>query len=114
MKIILDWDVTYDNPVCDRNTQTKGLAYWEPTRTDPKARRKIGTRDKGKGRTYIAFLYHTCQVFGVRITVDGPFKVDIRNGDLERLQKVKIIGRFSDGLSPNAQLRLDNDKLELK
>jgi hypothetical protein len=46
--------------------------------------------------------------------VNGPFKVDIRNGDLEELGGKKIIGLFSDQLGPNAQTRLDNDKLELK
>ena len=46
--------------------------------------------------------------------VDGPFKVDIHNGDLEGLERVKTIGLFSDGLGPNAQVRLDKDKLELK
>lgn len=50
----------------------------------------------------------------MRITADGPFKVDICNSDLKGLERVKIIGFFSDGLSPNAQSRLDNDKLELK
>lgn len=45
---------------------------------------------------------------------NGPFKVDIRNWDLEGLERVKIIGIFSNGLGPNAQLRLDNEKLELK
>jgi hypothetical protein len=60
-KIFMDWDLAYGNTVYDKNTKTKGLAYWEPTRTDPKARRKIGTRSKGKGRTYVTFLYHACQ-----------------------------------------------------
>ena len=82
----------------------------EPTHMDSKARRK----GKGKGRTYIAFLYHACQALGVRITADGPFKVDIRNGDLERLERMKILDIFNDGLGRNAQSRLDNEKLELK
>ena len=77
---------------------------------DSKARRK----GKGKGQTYIAFLYHACQALGVRITADGPFKVDIRNGDLERLERMKILDIFNDGLGRNAQSRLDNEKLELK
>ena len=55
-RIFMDWDLTYGNLVIDVNTQTKGLAYWEPTRTDPKARRKIGTRGKGNGHTYITFF----------------------------------------------------------
>ena len=45
---------------------------------------------------------------------NGPFKVDIRNGDLEELERVKIIGLFNDGVGPNAQARLDKDKLDLK
>ena len=45
---------------------------------------------------------------------NGPFKVDIRNGDLEGLERVKTIGLFSNGLAPNTQVRLDKDKLELK
>lgn len=80
---------------------------------DPRARRKIRTRDK-RQNIYIATIYHACQTLGVRITADGPFKKNIRNGDLEGLERVKIIGMFSDGLNPNAQSRLDNDKLELK
>ena len=60
-KIFMDWDLAYDNTVRDKNTKTKGLAYWEPTRTGPKARRKIGTRGKDKDRTYVVFLYHACQ-----------------------------------------------------
>ena len=59
-KIFMDWDVTYGNPVRDKNMQTKVLMYWEPTHTDPEAWRKIGTRCKGKGKTYIAFCYHAC------------------------------------------------------
>ena len=81
---------------------------------DSKAIWKIGTHGKGKGRMYIAYLYHACQILGVRIMANGPFKVIIRNGDLEGLERVKIIGLFSDGLGPNAQTRLDKDKLELK
>lgn len=81
---------------------------------DPKARRKINMRGKGKGRTYIAYLYHACQTLGIRIMANGPFKVDIRNGDLEGLERVKIIGLFNDRLGPNTQARLDKDKLELK
>ena len=113
-KIFLDWDLTYGNPVRDKNTQTKGLTYWEPTRTDPKARRKIGTRGKAKGRTYVAFLYHACQALGVRIADSGLFKVDIRSGDLEGLERVQIIGLYSDAEGPNAQAQLDKAKLELK
>lgn len=30
-KIFMGWDERYGNPVRDKNTQTKGLAYWEPT-----------------------------------------------------------------------------------
>ena len=100
-KIFMDWDLIYGNPVKNTNTQTKSLAYWEPTRVDPKARRKIGTRGKGKGRMYIAFIYHAYQTIGVRIMANRPFKVDIRNGDLEGLERMKIIGSFSDGLGPN-------------
>ena len=113
-KIFMDWDLAYSNTVRDKNTKTKGLAYWEPTRTDPKARRKIGTRGKGKGRTYVTFLYHACQALGVRIMADGPFKVDIRNGDLEGLERVKFIGLFNDVRGPQAQKQLEIAKLELK
>lgn len=109
-KIFMDRDVAYGSPVRDKNIQTKDLAYWEPTYTDHKTRLKIGTRDKGKDRAYIAFFYHECQALGVRLTVDGPFKVDIRSGDLEELERVKIIGIFSDGLGPNAQSRFDNGR----
>ena len=113
-KIFIDWHLAYGNPVRDKNTQTKGLTYWEPTRTDPKARRKIGMRGNDKGRTYVTFLYHACQTLGVRITVDGPFKVDIRSGNREGLEQVKIIGLFSDVLGPHAQKMLEMVKLELK
>ena len=113
-KIFLDWDLTYGNPVRDKNTLTNGLTYWDSIRTDPKARRKIGTRGKAKGRTYVAFLYHACQALGVRITECGLFKVDIRSGDLEGLEQVKIIGLFSDVIGPNAQKQLHIAKLELK
>jgi hypothetical protein len=34
----------------------------------------------------------------VQITADDPFKVDICNGDLEGLERVKIIGFFSNRL----------------
>ena len=71
-------------------------------------------RGKGKGRTYIAFLYHACQALKVRITADGPFKVDIRNGDLEGFERVKIIGLFGVVLDPHAQKRFDMAKFELK
>ena len=64
-KIFINWDVAYGNTVRDKNTKTKGLAYWEPTRIDPKTRRKIGIRGKGKGQTYVTFFYHACQVLGV-------------------------------------------------
>lgn len=50
----------------------------------------------------------------VRITADGPLKVDIRNRELEGLERVKIIGLFNNGLGPNAQSRLNNEKIELK
>ena len=40
--------------------------------------------------------------------------MDVRNGDLEGLERVKIIGLFSNSLGPNAQSRLDNEKLEVK
>jgi hypothetical protein len=50
----------------------------------------------------------------VRITADDPFKVDICNGDLEGLERVKISGFFSNRLGPNAQSRLENEKLKLK
>ena len=113
-KIFLDWALTYGNPIRDKNTQTKGLTYWEPTRTDLKARRKIETRGMTKGRTYVVFLYHACQALGVRITECGLFKVDIRSGDLEALKQVKIIGLFSDVIGPNAQKQLDIAKLKLK
>ena len=113
-KIFLDWDLAYGNPVRDKNTQTKGLTYWEPTCTHPKARYKIGRRGKCKGRTYVAFLYHACQALGVRTTADSPFKVDILNKDLERLERVKIIGLFSDVLGPHVYKRLEMTKLELK
>ena len=59
-KIFLNWDLAYGNPVRGKNMQTKCLTYWEPTRTDRKARRTIGTRGKGKGRTYVAFVYYAC------------------------------------------------------
>lgn len=62
----------------------------------------------------MALLYHACQALGVRIMVNGPFKVDIRNGDLEGLERVKIIGLFNDEMGLNAQARLDKDKLDLK
>ena len=110
----MDWDLAYDNTVCDKNTKIKGLAYWELTRTDPKARHKIGTRGKGKYRIYVTFLYHACQALGVRITADGPFKVDIRNGDLEGLEKVKVIGMFNDVLGLQAKKQLEMTKLKLK
>ena len=113
-RIFMNWGLTYGNPMRDANTQIKSLAYWKPMRTDSKARRKIRTRGKGKGRTYVAFLYHACQALGVRIMVNGPFKVDIRNGDLEGLERVKIIGLFNDEMGLNAQARLDKDKLDLK
>ena len=112
--IFMDWDVAYGNTVRDKNSKTKGLAYWEPTRIDPKVRRKIGTRGKGKGLTYVTFLYHAYQVLRVWITVDGPFKMDIRNGNLEGLERVKVIGLFSDVLGPEAQKQLEMAKLELK
>jgi hypothetical protein len=35
-KISMDWNLAYGNPVRDKNTKTKGLVYWEPTRTDPR------------------------------------------------------------------------------
>lgn len=54
-KNFMDWDVIYGNPVRDVNTQTKGLAYWEHTRTNPKAWRKIGTQGKNNGYNYITF-----------------------------------------------------------
>jgi hypothetical protein len=111
-KIFMDWDLAYGNTVRDKNTKTKNLAYWEPTRMDPKARRKIGTRGKGKGRAYVAFLYHACQALGLRITADGQFKVDIRNGDLEGLERIKVIGVFSDVLGPHAQKQLELAKLD--
>ena len=113
-KIFMDWDVAYGNPVWDKNIQTNGLAYWELTHTNHTTRRKIMTRDKRKYRTYIALFYHECQALGVRITADGPFKVDIRIADLEGLERVQIISIFSDRLGPNAQSRLDNEKLKLK
>ena len=113
-KIFLDWDLTYGNPIRLKNTQTKGLTYWEPTRTDPKARRKIGTRENAKGRTYVAFLYHACQTLGVRITECGLFKVNIRSGNLEGLERVKIIDLFNDVIGPNAQKQLDIANLKLK
>ena len=62
----------------------------------------------------MAFLYHACQVLEVRITAEGQFKVDIRSGYLEGLEKVKIIGLFSDVLGPHSQKRLEMAKLELK
>ena len=62
----------------------------------------------------MAFLYHACQPLGVRITDCGLFKVDIRSGDLEGLERVKIIGLFSDVIGPNVQKQLDITKLELK
>ena len=62
----------------------------------------------------MAFLYHACQALGVRITECGLFKVDIRSGDLERLERVKIIGLFSDVIGPNVQKQLDIAKLKLK
>jgi hypothetical protein len=62
----------------------------------------------------VVFLYHTCQALGVRITADGPFKVDIRNGELEGLKRVKVIGLFNDVQGPQAQKQLDIAKLELK
>ena len=62
----------------------------------------------------MAFLYHACQTLGVKITKCGIFNVDIRNGDLEGLERVKIIGLFSDVIGPNAQKQLDIAKLELK
>jgi hypothetical protein len=49
-----------------------------------------------------------------RITADGQFKVDIRNGNLEELERVKIIGLFSDVLGTYAQKQLEMVKLELK
>ena len=113
-KIFIDWDLGYGNPVRDKNTQSRGLMYWEPTSTDPKARRKIEMGGKNEGRTYVAFLYHACQTLGVRITADGPFKVDIRSGDREGLEQVKTIGLFSDVLGLHAQKRLEMAKLELK
>ena len=113
-KVSLDWALTYGNPIRDKNTQTKGLTYWEPTHTDLKARRKIETRGMTKGRTYVVFLYHVCQALGVRIMECGLFKVDIRSGDLEALKRVKIIGLFSDVIGPNAQKQVDIAKSELK
>ena len=62
----------------------------------------------------MAFLYHACQVLEVRITAEGQFKVDIRSGDLEGLERVKIISLFSDVLGPHSQKRLEMTKLELK
>ena len=62
----------------------------------------------------MAFLYHACRVLEVRITAEGQFKVDIRSGDLEGLERVKIIGLFSDVLGPHSQKRLEMAKLELK
>lgn len=113
-KIFMDWDLIYRNPIHDVNTQTKGFAYWKPTRTDSKARRKIRTRGKCEGRTYIAFLYHVCQTLGMQITAKKLFKVDIRNGNLEGLEKMKVIGNLNNKMGPNAQAMLDNEKLELK
>jgi hypothetical protein len=40
--------------------------------------------------------------------------VDIRNGDLEGLERVKVIGLFSDVLGTHAQKQLEMVKLELK
>ena len=40
--------------------------------------------------------------------------MDIRNGDLEGLERVKIIGLVSDVLGPHAQKRLKMSKLGLK
>lgn len=45
-EIFMDWDVVYGNPIRDVNTQAKGIAYWELTQMDPKARKNIGTRSK--------------------------------------------------------------------
>ena len=59
----------------------------------------------------MAFLYHACQTLGIRITADGPFKVNIGSRDLER---VKIRGLFSDVLGPYVQKMLEMAKLELK
>lgn len=108
-KIFMDWDGLWE-PI----TQTKELAYWEPTRTDSKAKHKVRTRGKGKGQTYIAFLYYACQALGVWITAENLFKVDIRNGDLEDLENIKIIDNLNNGMDPNTQPMLDNEKLELK
>ena len=62
----------------------------------------------------MAFLYYACETLRVRITADGPFKVDICNGDLEGLERVKIIGLFNDVLGLQAQKQLELAKLELK
>ena len=60
----------------------------------------------------MAFLYHACQALGVIITECDLFKVHIQNG--EGLERVKIIGLFSDVIGMNAQKQLDIAKLELK
>jgi hypothetical protein len=99
---------------CDVNTQTKGLAYGEPTRMDLHARRKIGMLGKGKGRTYMTFLYHACQALGVKITTDGVFKVNVHNGDLEGRERVMIIGNVNNRMGPCAQAMLNSEKLAPK
>lgn len=113
--IFLDWDLRYGEPMRDLTTQTKGLAYWEPTQIDPKARRKIGTRGRGKGRTYVAHLYHACQKLGVRITNNGTFKVTAENGDIEGRLDVKWIGGpTAEEGDPRAQEKLEGQKKDLK
>lgn len=94
----------------DLVTQTKGLAYWEPSRTNPKARKKIGTRGRGKGRTYIAHLYHACQKLGVRILANGTFKVHPVNGDIEGRLDVLAIGPEAG----NERATLEDQKEDLK
>lgn len=114
-KIFLNWDLAYGRTRREPNTQTEGLAYWEPTGVDPSARRKIGDRGRGKGRTYIAFLYHACQALGVRITAQGIFEVSAENGEVEGHRDLQKIGEDPEmPRGPNAQEDLDKDKLELK
>ena len=50
----------------------------------------------------------------MQITAEGLFKVNIHNGNLEGLEKVKIINNLNIGMDMNSQTMLDNEKLELK
>lgn len=104
----MDWELKYGDTIRELVTKTKGLAHWEPVSINPKARRKIGIAGRGKGRTYIAFLYHACQKLGVRILEDGSFKVHARNKDLMTIAGSKVIG------GPESDLTLEKQKEELK